>query len=148
MRRPGDTVTGTSTPTGATLWTKKDSPSIGTSSCWLRSGPLYAMTSHTSESYSNKWINNEKLYARNESECTNCASRLSALASVMTWEQVINHLITLAQGELFCDMENSFWDIEVTQHLLIFAKFLTFLSSPGVSDWVGVADAPHPGGPG
>ena len=77
-----------------------------------------------------------KLYARNESECTNCASRLSALASVMTWEQVINHLITLAQGELFCDMENSFWDIEVTLHWhwLIFAKFSTFLSSPGVSD--------------
>ena len=56
-------------------------------------------------------------FTRNESECTNCASRLSALASVMTWEQVISHLTSLAQGELFCDMDNSFWDIEVTLHL-------------------------------
>ena len=137
MRRPGDTVTGTSTPTGATLWTKKDSPFTGTSSCWLKSGPLSVMTTHTSEFYvipKNEVMT--KFYARNESECTNCASRLSALASVMTWEQVINHLTTLAQGELFCDMENSFWDIEVTQHWhrLIFAKFSTFLSSSGVSD--------------
>ena len=34
----------------------------------------------------------------------------------MTWEQVVSHLTSLAQGELFCDMENSFWDIEVTLH--------------------------------
>ena len=32
----------------------------------------------------------------------------------MTWEQVISHLTSLAQGDLFCDMDNSFWDIEVS----------------------------------
>ena len=61
----------------------------------------------------------------------------------MTWEQVISHLTSLAQGELFCDMDNSFWDIEETLHLVTTAN--TPFAEPGVSGWVGLADAQDPG---
>ena len=91
---------------------------------------MSAMTSHTSEFCTGKW-RIDQAFTRNESECTNCASRLSALASVMTWEQVISHLTSLAQGELFCDMDNSFWDIEVTLHLVTAVN--TPFAEPGVS---------------
>ena len=66
----------------------------------------------------------------------------------MTWEQVISHLTSLAQGDLFCDMDNSFWDIEVSLKTSKHALLVLYLSNLGLSEWVGVADAQDPGDPG
>lgn len=33
----------------------------------------------------------------------------------MTWEENVELLTSLVQGELFCNMENAWWDIETCQ---------------------------------
>ena len=52
----------------------------------------------------------------------------------MTWEQVISHLTSLAQGDLFCDMDNSFWDIEVSLKTSKHALLVLYLSNLGLSE--------------
>merc|ERR1712126_291499 len=52
-----------------------------------------------------------------EDECTKCDMRVKQLGKIMVEEENKVFLTSLAQGELFCDMENAFWDVEACQEL-------------------------------
>merc|ERR1712098_603047 len=46
-----------------------------------------------------------------------CDMRVKQLGKIMVEEENKVFLTSLAQGELFCDMENAFWDVEECQEL-------------------------------
>merc|ERR1712235_51867 len=52
-----------------------------------------------------------------EDECSKCDMRVKQLGKIMVEEENKVFLTSLAQGELFCDMENAFWDVEACQEL-------------------------------
>merc|ERR1711970_138627 len=50
-----------------------------------------------------------------EDECFRCQQRVSLVAELVTSEEVVAGMVGMVQGELFCNMESHWWDVEQCQ---------------------------------
>ena len=55
------------------------------------------------------------LLSSDEDECTKCDMRIKEAGRVMMQEDIKLDLIHLVQGELFCNMEGAWWNVEECQ---------------------------------
>merc|ERR550517_16328 len=66
-------------------------------------------------------LNTEAVYQRicgseqGTDECDTCKLRVAELALVMTEEEMVDKMTSQVQGDLFCDMEGAWWDVEMCQ---------------------------------
>ena len=52
------------------------------------------------------------LYLPRPDACETCKLRVEELAVIMTEEEMVVNMTSQVQGELFCDMEGAWWDVE------------------------------------
>merc|ERR1719447_1657519 len=50
-----------------------------------------------------------------EDECLRCQERVNLVAELVTSEVVVSGMVGMVQGELFCNMEGHWWDVEQCQ---------------------------------
>merc|ERR1712037_128506 len=50
-----------------------------------------------------------------EDECFRCQQRVGLVAELVTSEEVVAGMVGMVQGELFCNMEGHWWDVEQCQ---------------------------------
>merc|ERR1712215_32995 len=48
-------------------------------------------------------------------QCEQCTLTVSYLASLFTNEEVVSSMVAMVQGDLFCDMDNAWWDVPTCQ---------------------------------
>merc|ERR1712066_801541 len=66
-------------------------------------------------------LNTEAVYQRicgldlGTDACQTCKLRVEELALIMTEEEMVLNMTSQVQGELFCDMEGAWWDVEDCQ---------------------------------
>merc|ERR1739838_1180143 len=50
-----------------------------------------------------------------EDQCEECKARVLDIGTLFTDENVMDSMTTMVQGDLFCDMDNAWWDVPACQ---------------------------------